>query len=991
MRVGFSWSFAVMLAVACGGESYPRSEARPEEAMVAAGGEASSIDGGGSGPQTWRRVTSAPRFATVSLGGGETLELRQVQVRVQVDGLRARTIVDHIFFNPHSRTIEGTFRYPLPSEASVSSYAMYLGAGNGQPDFFDSEVQLPTTPGFNDILQQIDPQEWGELRVGRIVKQAQGREVYENVTRRRIDPALVEEVSPNSFEARVFPIQANGYHRVIVSYDQTLARVERDLEYLFPVPAGDLESFSFELTANADLAPNARTTGDFGEVSQALEAGRHEFGLALTGETQQGTLAFRFSAPDGPEVLAGRHPERDEGHVLIRLHGDARLPAAGAYASRAVFLLDTSLSEEPDRFNLDVALLNEILTRSPAIEEFQVITFDAGARRLRSRWTRNSNRGRAEVRDLLDDVLLEGATDLSAALDELAAVVGEREADVFLLTDGALNWGDRSTESLLRRARALSNTRIFAYRTGLGAENLSLLRSLAQGGVFNCVSTSSLPGCGVAHHGAGLALERIQLVPESAEGAGSDIVVAGGMSTFTRSSELVLAARLDRPGRARLVLEGKVQGQRRVLVYPVDLTPRSPLASRAWAELAIQHLLASDDEGLEELAVAMSQHYRIPTRLTSFLVLETDAEYEQYNLEGARQAQQGRDIATLTRLAVPSEVPTSFARLQRALRDGQHHHRLTPDLVQQLYSRIQPPGEFLSRRLAIPLGETSDGGRRYRRSRDHDPEHAEIYRTEAARRQDEGELPLAIRALSSAVENAPRNAEIARMVAYTLDGWNADAEAAELFLGVLEQRPYEPQSYRDLANVLWTRHPGVAALLFEAVLSGTWDNRFVGVVDIVREEYALFVRAVARQSPGSPLARFLYERQQVRQLRLPEADLRVTMTWNTDNTDIDLWVTDPDGNECYYGNRRVPSGGELLEDVTRGFGPERFQAVDADEGTYRIEAKYYSNNGNRLLAQTYVTVTVATGVGSDDERIERHVVSLEDRGDEAVVAEVRMR
>ena len=35
--------------------------------------------------------------------------------------------------------------------------------------------------------------------------------------------------------------------------------------------------------------------------------------------------------------------------------------------------------------------------------------------------------------------------------------------------------------------------------------------------------------------------------------------------------------------------------------------------------------------------------------------------------------------------------------------------------------------------------------------------------------------------------------------------------------------------------------------------------------------------------------------------RPPQGDLRVTISWNTDGTDIDLWVIEPDGVKCYYG------------------------------------------------------------------------------------------
>jgi len=182
----------------------------------------------------------------------------------------------------------------------------------------------------------------------------------------------------------------------------------------------------------------------------------------------------------------------------------------------------------------------------------------------------------------------------------------------------------------------------------------------------------------------------------------------------------------------------------------------------------------------------------------------------------------------------------------------------------------------------------------------------------------------------------------------------------------------------------------MTAMLYEGVLAGEWDQRFRGVVEIVREEYALFSHAVIRERPQSPLAAWLRTRQQALGLTVPESALRVTMTWNTDNTDIDLWVTDPAGEKCYYAHRDIASGGVLLADVTQGFGPERFQSVQAAHGEYLVQAHYYSNNGNRLLAETYVTLVVATYVGTPQEQVRRYVVRLNDRGDIAEVARIRM-
>ncbi|HOU91477.1 MAG TPA: hypothetical protein PLU22_10565, partial [Polyangiaceae bacterium] len=288
----------------------------------------------------------------------------------------------------------------------------------------------------------------------------------------------------------------------------------------------------------------------------------------------------------------------------------------------------------------------------------------------------------------------------------------------------------------------------------------------------------------------------------------------------------------------------------------------------------------------------------------------------------------------------------------------------------------------------VPLIVASGGPAEYLAAMSHSPDAPAPFIDEAERRFDAGAPRDAVRALSTLIENDPGNSATARQVGYRMSSWGTSADAAGLLYRVLASRPFEPQSYRDLANVLGLERPALSTLLFESVLLGQYDGRFGLAVTVVGEEYALFARELARAEPAHPLNPLLAERMRVHSLATPTGDLRVTITWNTDATDIDLWVTDPLGERCYYADRELESGGTLLDDLTQGFGPERFAAETTIPGTYRVEVHYFGNNGNRLLAETYVNAIVVTHAGTDEERIDRYDVLLENVGDVVTVAEV---
>jgi uncharacterized protein YfaP (DUF2135 family) len=66
------------------------------------------------------------------------------------------------------------------------------------------------------------------------------------------------------------------------------------------------------------------------------------------------------------------------------------------------------------------------------------------------------------------------------------------------------------------------------------------------------------------------------------------------------------------------------------------------------------------------------------------------------------------------------------------------------------------------------------------------------------------------------------------------------------------------------------------------------------------------------------------------------AQLRIVLSWNSDNTDLDLHVITPDGEHAWYGNRVLKNGGAQDVDVTTGYGPEIFSSPSPLPGQYLV-------------------------------------------------------
>src|SRR5205823_4032034 len=94
------------------------------------------------------------------------------------------------------------------------------------------------------------------------------------------------------------------------------------------------------------------------EVTKEEGGSRLVYTHTWKGQAPEGEVVFTC-APANPQVQAvtGRQGENGPTYLYARLRPELKTVADVPYSDRAVFLLDTSLSEQPDRFAVNVRLL----------------------------------------------------------------------------------------------------------------------------------------------------------------------------------------------------------------------------------------------------------------------------------------------------------------------------------------------------------------------------------------------------------------------------------------------------------------------------------------------------------------------------------------------------------------------------------------------------------------------------------------------------------
>lgn len=979
-------------------ESWSLLRGRP---VTRSGGEASTR--ATSKPtKSWRRSTLVPNSSRLQVGDQQTLTQRGLQARVKIDGFRARVVLDAFFHNDKGRQLEGTFQLRLPEGASPYYLAYGEARWEAPPQRTPAEARrsgVAPEAIWRERREQLErPKE------ARMVPRQQAALAYrETVHKRRIDPALMEWAGAGVFNARIFPISPGRSQQVVVGYDVDLRRDGEDLVYeldLPKLPGAGAAPVDIEIAA----LPGVEVQAELGELIE--QDGRR---WLRVDDARGQRVQLRLLGAAGALLVGG---EGDEQRFAWRVAPQLPEQTDAIASEGAVFLLDCSLSAAPDRFALDLQLLERVLaaSRQHGLQRFAVLLFDIQPRWWRARWTTNEPGAVGELIAQLQTVALEGATDVGAALAEasepgwLRDEVGGR--DLFLLSDGAITWGEGRRQRLAAQL-ARSGQRLFAYRSGLAGTDLRTLHALTRasgGAMFAVTDEDALEAASQAHLRAPLALESLTLA------GGRDLLIAGRPGALYPGQTLLVVGRGAPAADAelKLVLRGADGRPLTVAAKPRGRL-QTPLATRLYGHVGAVELETAGPS-LRDAAEAYAICYRVVGRTCSLLMLESEADYQRFGILPQTPAEKAREVA---RCSAASLLAEDASRLQAALADPKAAAqawfaelkgaglerwvnkatladltRLLASLDARQFEREPAPRAGQPTR-AEGWGRTPAALRAAlsRREASYDAVAAE-----AARREQAHGPAAALKALSSLIEQRPGDPVLTRDVAASAIALGFGQQAIPLLERLALRRPWEPQTYRALGNLYAEAGaPALATVCFELGLRGEWDGRFGAYREIIALDYLRFVRRWSRRAPG--LERVLTKRQPEleQQLGLSTADLVVCISWNTDATDIDLHVEEPGGEVCYYKNPKTWAGGRLTRDVTRGYGPEMYVIERARRGVYNLAVNYYGQDDSRTGTRTKVTLTIIRHLGHPHETIQRRVVSLARPGKPQLVSRFEVR
>ncbi|MEZ0274284.1 MAG: VIT domain-containing protein, partial [Roseimicrobium sp.] len=205
-------------------------------------------------------------------GKFKPMKVQSVDVDIKVRGHLATTTIEMAFFNPNARVLEGELIFPLGEGQTIAGYAL--------------EVE-------------------GKLRQAVVVEKEKGREIFEEIVRRGIDPGLAELTKGNVFRTRVYPIPANGTKRLAITFEQELVDDGKGYRYLLPLAFTEKVG-KFHARAEVVKQENApMPDADNGETL-TFEKWRDSFVAELTKENATHEKPLAFTVPklvDRPQIF----------------------------------------------------------------------------------------------------------------------------------------------------------------------------------------------------------------------------------------------------------------------------------------------------------------------------------------------------------------------------------------------------------------------------------------------------------------------------------------------------------------------------------------------------------------------------------------------------------------------------------------------------------------------------------------------------------------
>ncbi|WP_291120854.1 VIT domain-containing protein [Empedobacter sp. UBA7248] len=914
-----------------------------------------------------------PRIEIGERPDENSVSLQSMDVQVEIFGNLAKTTTTLVFTNSSNRNLEGNLVFPLPENTTVSGYAIDIN---------------------------------GKLRNAVPVTKARAVEVFESIQKQNVDPGIIEKVEGNNFRTRISPIPAKGSRMIQLSYYQELKLDKSSYQYHLSLDSSK-KIAKFNLTTkvyNATGKPQLVETPD-GSFNFSENSNIYEANLSKTDFTPKKSLIINL--PKSPNNVESFVQKNVDGSVYFYANSLVEAKSQPKVWSKNIGVIwDNSLSGLKRNHQKELEFLDKIISKQKNLNiEVSLLNISLE----KSRLFQIKNGDWSELKKYLENVTYDGGTNYAKILP-----TNLKAEEYLLFSDGISSFGS-NIFNIDKPFYTIASSPTSNYGVlkmiaqKVGGKFINLNENSVEN-AFKQINESSVQFLGIINNTAG------EVYPISTNDVNNGISIAGISQypnakltmMFGRNGKVEFNKELDLSKATQNLEISKIWAQSKVNY--LELNPEQNKTEIE--EIGKQFSIVTSNTSLIVLEnVSDYVKYKInpPAELQN--------EFNKLSKQGFEQKETRKADLLKNAIAKTKELkewwkkdfkyvkpkyPKPVVDSAMAIEETAQVQHVMPEPRTTAVMESESSADIQAmvvtangvRRESRSLGYASANFVSDKKMKDQssasvpeikivnvksDKEYMKLieasknpYQTYLDLRKDYAETPAyyfdvatfffqkkeretGLKILSSIADLGLEDAELYKMLAYKLK--EIEEYQTELFITkkVLDWRPFDAQSYRDYALALQDNEQYQTALEYlYKVLTNDYSveiaNRDRDITEIIVPEINNLVSLYRKELDLSKINKDIIADIPV--------DIRVVMNWNKDMTDIDLWVTDPNGEKCFYGNRTTGIGGRMSEDVTQGFGPEQFMLKKAIKGKYKIETNFFGERQMSISGSTTISAEI---------------------------------
>lgn len=574
--------------------------------------------------------------------------------------------------------LEGTLIFPIPVDADISDFILYLD---------------------------------GKRLTAEVLDAAQANRIYQDIVRQMRDPGLLQYIGQGMVQAQIYPIPANGTREVKIHYTQLLQYEQDGMRLDFPLK---LEGFSSSVIDSLTIKVDITVKDKLGLIyspTHTVDINRHGEKRAVVGYEgsnirPQGDFTLFIGRPrDRVGVSLVTHATKhNEGFFLAMIAPEYKKIKTVDVAKDFIFILDRSGSMAGQKVEQAKEALEFIFRNLNEGDRYSLITFSTEVAPFTSGWKEYSPGNEGDVINFIRSLHGDGMTFIEGAFKTAFKLKPRSEVPCYIifLTDGLPTQGETDTAVLLQLAKSLNKDgrRIFGFGVGWDVDYHFLdLLARENGGYTTSVEPDENMEVPLAEFYSKISTPIMTDIEIDIDGVHVSDIYPRELPDLFLGGQIVLAGRYEGSGPGCISLSGRIDGQWREYEFDVYFEQsKNDFIPRLWANRKIGFLLnevrlhGENDELVDQI-INLAKRYGIITPYTSMLVVE-DGEFAN---EGQSNA-----FGSLNRLAEENEglvfsaMPKSGALAQgasKALQSQEAMENIDKGYADEIASDVRYAGD----------------------------------------------------------------------------------------------------------------------------------------------------------------------------------------------------------------------------------------------------------------------------------------------------------